>query len=258
MRRTAGEVPTTNLFSTAAVRPRASGATGPVPGAPVTGGLPAGGYGATERTAEIPVVRASGTRSPVELADGTVWYPGVSRRLPAPFLVRLGVWLLFFLLLLGLAGLAVERYHPGWLSFLRYTAASGPTIDGGGSPTGTGGSAGAGQGSAATGNGTGSGLRLVSSGATSSTYAVPASSYKVVLTLTHATWVRIASPAGSTHYVVAQTYQGSASPLTVPLQGSSDVYLGAATTSLAVVVNGRTVGAVQAPAVGHDYRFVPS
>ncbi len=213
---------------------------------------------ATERTAEIPVVDGPGNRSrhPVELADGTVWYPGVSRRLPAPFLVRLGVWLLFFVLLLGLGGLAVERYHPDWLSFLRRTAPSGPQQ----SAIGASGTSGGGTtGTRAAGRTSGTGaLSLVSSSTTTTTYAVPTSSYRLVVTFPHAAWIEIASPAGSTHYLVAQTYQPSASPVRVRVSGTADVDLGAATTSIAVVSNGRTLGAVDSPSVGHTYRFAPS
>lgn len=266
MRRTAsetaaGETVATDLLVTQALRSQAAGMTSRGRGTTSVSGAAAvaGALGATEATAEIPVVRVSGARSrpPVELEDGTVWYPGVSRRLPAPFLLRLLVWLLFFAVLLGLAGLAVERWHPGWLSFLRQTTAGAPAqaaLPGSGGSSSPGGQKG-GAGSAGSGAG---GLRLVSSNASTSTYSVPAASYHLVVSFPHRTWVRIASPAGSTHYVVAQTYPGSASPLRVSISGSADVYLGASTTSIAVVAGGHTLGTVKAPAVGHYYRFQPA
>lgn len=254
MRRRGGDAATTNVLARPLVPPVAAGrSTGAV-------GMAPGAFEASERTAEIPVVTgATGrARPPVQLEDGTVWYPGVSRRLPAPFLVRLVVWLLFFLLLLGLGGLAVVRWHPGWLSFVQATVPSGPsTIALGG---GSGGQSPTGNRSGSNGGSTGgaSGLHLVSSGANASTYAVPTSSYQVVVTFPNRAWVRIASPAGSTHYVVAETYPSSASPVHVPISGSADVYLGAATTSIAIVAQGHTVGTIATPAVGHDYVFQPA
>lgn len=209
----------------------------------------------TETTAEIPVVRASGTKSrpPVELEDGTLWYPGVSKRLPAPFGLRLAVWLLFFLLLVGLAGLAVEHYHPDWLSILRKTGpgtvATRAVRNGGGGQTGT---------TAATPAAGGGGLQLVRTGSSSTTYAVSARSYSIVIRFDHACWTRIASPAGSSHYLLQRTLQASESPKTVRVRGSSSVYLGAATKRITIVSAGHTLGVVQTPRVGQNYDFVPA
>ena len=254
MRRRVADAAPTDVLARPLVPPVAAGrSTGAV-------GMVTGGLAAVERTAEIPVVTgATGRqRPPVQLEDGTVWYPGVSRRLPAPFVVRLVVWLLFFVLLLGLGGLAVVRWHPDWLSFVQATVPSGPSTSALGGATGGHTSPGSGgNGSAANGAG-GSGLQLVSSSANSSTYAVPVSSYQVVVTFPNRAWVRIASPAGSTHDVVAETYPASASPVHVAISGSADVYLGASTTSIAIVARGRTVGTIASPAVGHDYLFQPA
>lgn len=217
--------------------------------------------GSTERTAEIPVVRPDGRRPqpPVELADGTLWYPGVSRRLPAPFSLRLVVWLLFFFLLVGLAGLVVQHYHPSWLSFLRRAAPSSTTSAAAGTKTGAGSSSSTG-GSVATGGSTGAATGFHRSGANakSTTYAVPASSYSIVLRFTHPVWVEITSPIGSSNHVVEQVLATSDSPKVVRVHGSATVYLGASTTSLSIVAHGHTLGVVRTPDVGHDYDFRPS
>ena len=209
-----------------------------------------GDVSSTERTAEIPVVRGPGPlpRPPVELPDGTLWYPGVSRRLPAPFGVRLAVWLLFFVLLVGLAGLAVQRYHPGWLSFLRHTGAAAPAVSGTTGPT------------TATGAVAGSkgGFRLESTTSAGLNYAVPAPSYSIVITFSHPCWTTVASPAGSSSYLVEQTLTASDSPKVVPVQGSATVNLGAAATSIAVVSGNRTLGTVKAPRTGTNYNFLPA
>lgn len=213
----------------------------------------------TERTAEIPVVSAggragggTGVRQPVELADGTVWYPGVSRRMPAPFPLRLGVWLLFLVLVLGLAGLAVQRYHPDWISFLRRTgpaAARGHHAGSGNPATATAGHHGA--------TGAAGRLRVRSTTGSATTYVVPASSFRIVLRFPHPDWVRVTSPVGSSHDLVSQTLPASASPKTLRVHGSASVFLGAATTSIAIVSGGHRLGVVHSPQVGRNYDFVP-
>jgi hypothetical protein len=70
-------------------------------------------------TAEIPAVRA-GPSYGVLLPDGSVWYPGSRKRLPAPFIVRVVVWILAFAVFLGAAGDFVIRYHPSWVGSLRH------------------------------------------------------------------------------------------------------------------------------------------
>lgn len=248
-RQTTGESRTTNVLmraGTSRTRPSAVAPAGPSATSPAA---PVG----TEDTAEIPVVRATGTRSrpPVELEDGTLWYPGVSRRLPAPFALRLAVWLLFFLLVVGLAGLAVERYHPDWLSIVRNTgpAAAATSPVGGGGPAAQ---------TTSTGAPAVGGLRLERTTSSASTYAVGASSFTIKLTFDHACWTRIAEPAGSSHYLVEGTLQASDSPKVVKVTTSASVYLGASTKSITIASSGHTLGVVQTPRVGHSYEFVPA
>jgi hypothetical protein len=86
---------------------------------------------ATVITAEIPAVRA-GPSYGVLLPDGTVWYPGSRKRLPAPLILRVAVWVLAFAVFLGATGDFVVRYHPSWVAVLRHivpaqSAAAGST-----------------------------------------------------------------------------------------------------------------------------------
>ncbi len=74
---------------------------------------------ATVVTAEIPAVRA-GPNYGVLLPDGTVWYPGSKKRLPAPLILRAVVWVLAFAVFLGAAGDFVIHYHPSWVAALRH------------------------------------------------------------------------------------------------------------------------------------------
>lgn len=81
----------------------------------------------TNITAEIPAVSA-GPSYGVLLPDGTVWYPGSAKRLPAPLLLRVVVWLLALAVLLaGLGDLAI-RYQPSWANPFRRVATTGSTI----------------------------------------------------------------------------------------------------------------------------------
>lgn len=73
-------------------------------------------------TAEIPAVSPVGPTYGVLLPDGSVWYPGSRKRLPAPLLLRIVVWVLAFATLLAGAGDFIVRYHPSWLSAIRRTA----------------------------------------------------------------------------------------------------------------------------------------
>ncbi|MHB8246144.1 MAG: hypothetical protein ACYDGN_12480 [Acidimicrobiales bacterium] len=70
-------------------------------------------------TAEIPAVSA-GRNYGVLLPDGTIWYPGSKKRLPAPLLLRIVVWALAFLVLIAAVGDFIVRTHPAWVDPLRH------------------------------------------------------------------------------------------------------------------------------------------
>lgn len=224
-----------------------------------------------ETTAEIPAVSTSG-RAPavgtparanwaegtvreqnvsVVLPDGSLWYPGTPKREPAPFVLRLVVWLLFFVLLLGAAGLAVEHVHPNWLAFARNDSSGAVVLPGtGGTPSGN---AGAASGSTVSG-----GFHLIRNSKSGATYATGAQHYSLVITFTHPVWTVVASPAGSKNFLLEQTLQPNASPKRVLIDGTASVQLSAATTSIGVIVNNKTVGSVADPAVGSTYIFRPT
>jgi hypothetical protein len=76
------------------------------------------GLEATAVTAEIPVTTpVSAARQGPRFAQDRDYEP--ADLLPAPVGLRLLVWILFFVFLVALVALAVEHYHPDWLSFLR-------------------------------------------------------------------------------------------------------------------------------------------
>ncbi|MDA8292367.1 MAG: hypothetical protein M0Z33_11925 [Actinomycetota bacterium] len=215
-------------------------------GAPSTG--PSAGVEATI-TAEIPVVSGGRHRRPARGSDE--WY--ASRRRSAPYAVRLVVWLLFFVLLVALAGRAVEHYHPAWLDFLRNTTR---TSSGTASTGGEKGHRTASRPSSSTLAPTG--FRLLSSGAHGATYSVPSPRYSVVVTTSTPSWTEVATPAGSTTYRYAETVLPGASPKAFAVTGSSTVVLAHTVTSIGVEIGGRTVGTISTPRVGYPYSFRPA
>jgi hypothetical protein len=189
-------------------------------------------------TAEIPAVPERPGYG-VLLSDGTVWYPGSKRRLPAPVPLRVLNWLLFFLLVLAGAGLAAERLHPQWFSVLRNSVgASSPTSFGAAAPT-----AGAHRADHRP-----AGLRLLSVSPAGSSYAVElgsSSSYELAFSTTAPCWVDVESlPAGNALF--AETLPGRHLQY-LPVSGPVSVEFGATGTTLAVEVGGRYLGSITSP-----------
>jgi hypothetical protein len=87
-------------------------------------------------TAEIPAVRA-GPSYGVLLPDGSVWYPGSRKRLPAPLILRVVVWVLAFAVFFAAAGDFIIRYHPSWVAPLRHIVSTQPSATSGGRTTST-------------------------------------------------------------------------------------------------------------------------
>lgn len=69
-------------------------------------------------TAEIPAVPV-GPKYGVLMPDGTIWYPGNRKKLPAPLLLRVLVWALAFLVILAAVGDFIVHTHPAWVNPLR-------------------------------------------------------------------------------------------------------------------------------------------
>jgi hypothetical protein len=199
-------------------------------------------------TAEIQPVAPSRPRrisSPYEHA-----FEEPERREPAPMGLQILVWLLFVVFVIGLVGLAVEHFHPSWITFLRHTipAKNAPARHHhSASSTSTT--------SHSTNNGT---LTLTSSTAKGATYSVPTSSaYTLVVSVPNRCYIDVVSPPGSKNYVFFGTIDTQQSPKSIQVTGSSALLLGARTTSVAVDVAGKQVGKIT-PQVGYTYTFVPT
>ena len=211
-----------------------------------------------ETTAEIPAVRpraawaaatAHERAQHVVLPDGSLWYPGSDKRLPAPFGLRLFVWVLVFLVIVTGAGLAVERVHPSWLDALRNSPSGAVVVSG---------SSGAASPGTTNSSAVSGGFRLLSNSATGATYATGARTYSIVIRFSQRVWTVVTSPAHSHTYLIEQVLAPAASPKQVLINGTASVTLSAATQSISVVVNGKTVGTIASPQVEHTYSFRPS
>ncbi len=199
-------------------------------------------------TAEIQPVASSRPRripTPHEHA-----YDEPDRHAPAPMGLQIAVWLLFVVFVVGLVGLAVEHFHPSWVSFLRNTATTSNGHHHGAAsnsktspPSSTHSSA----------------LTAQSSTPTGATYLVPSSStYTLVVSVPNRCYIDVASPPNSKNYVFASTIDASQSPKSITVHGSSSLELGAQTTSIAVEVSGKQVGVISTPRAGYIYTFIPS
>jgi len=186
-------------------------------------------------TAEIPAVMVSAGRRDDYSDPG--WYK--ERRRTAPYGLRVVVWLLFFILILGLAVIAIERYHPTWLNFARNTATkSHPAALSSPSTTTP---------AAATPTTLPSDFRELSHTATGAVYSVPAGAYVLIVTTQNPVWTTVNVPPGSKHLVFGETITPKMSPMSVAVSASSSVSFSAQAASVAVKSGGKVVGTITAP-----------
>ncbi len=184
-------------------------------------------------TAEIPAVPVAKSYG-VLLPDGSIWYPGSKRKLPAPLFLRLIVWTLAFLVAIGLGGLLVMHFHPSWVDPLRRTAASGTAPSSGPGPGGAG---------TAPANAL---MQQTSATPTGVTYSVPTSAttpYLITITTHEPCYVVvIAEPSGQ--QLLNATLPASFSK-GVYVTGKATVHVAAGGASLTVrIAGGKTVGTV--------------
>jgi hypothetical protein len=199
-------------------------------------------------TAEIQLVASSRPRRIPTAHEHA--YEEPERRVPAPMGLQIAVWLLFVVFVVGLVGLAVEHFHPSWVSFLRNTATTSNGHHHGAASNSTPSTSSSTHSSA---------LTAESTTATGATYLVPsASTYTLVVSVPNRCYIDVASPPNSKNFVFASTIDASQSPKSITVHGSSSLELGAQTTSVAVEVSGKQVGVISTPRPGYIYTFIPS
>lgn len=190
----------------------------------------------TAVTAEIPAVPVAPSYG-VLLPDGSVWYPGSKRKLPAPLALRVTVWALAFLVAIGAAFLLVEHYHPSWLDPVRRTA--GAVNSGGPSPIGPAPTVTTARKTAKVSDV----LRTTSQTATGTTFALSGPAYSLAITTSARCYVVVHSLA--TNVDLLNNTLAAGTTKIVRVTGSSTLYVAAGGASLSVIdSHGKTIGKV--------------
>ncbi|MHB1989119.1 MAG: hypothetical protein ACYCSF_14280 [Acidimicrobiales bacterium] len=200
-------------------------------------------------TAEIPAVPA-GASYGVLLPDGTIWYPGSERRLPAPLVLRIVVWALAFLVLLTAAGDFVIHNHPAWVDPLRrmVPAAGGtPSVTTPTTPAHRSGHPGTALGSSAVHQTSPppSGLPQYTTAYT----ITGTSTYQLAVKATAVTWVQAYKLANGAD-VGAPLFAGDVQPgqtETISAKGPVDLEVSAGGATVSVLSGGKQVGALATP-----------
>ena len=208
------------------------------------GGAAADARGGTAITAEIPAVPVAPAYG-VLLPDGSIWYPGSKRKLPAPPFLRVTVWTLAFLVAVGGAGLIVEHYHPSWMDPVRHIV-------------GTPGQPGAPGGTGTTRPASGSNvMEQTSHTANSVTYSVPGIPYVLEIKTTRRCYVVVKSLTDQLDLFASTISADVTQSVFVP-SGSTALEAYAGGASLSVSFHSKQVGTIDALLYAVSYNFNPS
>ncbi len=200
--------------------------------------------GGTAITAEIPAVPVAPAYG-VLLPDGSIWYPGSKRKLPAPTLLRVIVWTLAFLVAIGGAGLIVEHYHPSWVDPLRHVVGT-PGLVNPGTTTETTRPAPISK-----------VMQQTSQTTNSVTYSLPGTPYVLAVKTTQRCYVVVKALASRTDLFAATIGAGETQSVLVP-SGPSTLEAFAGGASLSVAFQGRQVGTVAVLRFAVTYIFNPT
>jgi len=186
----------------------------------------------------------------VLLPDGSIWYPGSKRKLPAPTFLRVTVWTLAFLVAIAGAGLIVEHYHPSWMDPIRHVVTTpGQTgnsrTHGGGTSTSVPGGSGSNK------------MRQTSATSSSVTYSLPGAPYQLAIKTTHRCYVVVKSLASGFDLFASTISAGATQSVLVP-GGAATVEAFAAGSSLAVSFHGHQVGTISELRYAIAYNFNPT
>ncbi len=220
-------------------------------------GVSTGGYMAetstsTVVTAQIPTVPPAHHYG-VLLPDGSVWYPGSNKRLPAPLALRVLVWALAFLVILAAAGDFIIRDHPAWVDPLRHMVpAAAGTLS-----LSTGSDAGRHHRSGAVGPTASASLSVTKlspqpSGlpAYTTAYSVSGtSSYQIVVKVIQTTWVtayHLSNGADTGTPIYASDVQPGR-PATIQASGAIDLETAASGATVTVMSGHKQLGTLAAP-----------
>ncbi|HVC70996.1 MAG TPA: RodZ domain-containing protein [Acidimicrobiales bacterium] len=194
------------------------------------------------QTAQVPQVAGASagrpTLPPGLRFDSTDAIPVTTRpmapdRRQASTGLRVTVWTLVLLLLVGVTGLSIDHWRPAWLAKI-HLVASGPKASGHSHPTG----------------GTRSVGPIVTSspsGPRAATVTVRSPAFQVVVATQGPCWIQVTSPASATP-VFSSTVPAGTTKIFTSSQGQLSLELGASRVLVAVQILGKTVpGWVLAP-----------
>ena len=201
--------------------------------------------GGTAITAEIPAVPVAPAYG-VLLPDGSIWYPGSKRKLPAPTLLRVTVWTLAFLVAIGGAGLIVEHYHPSWMDPLRHVVGTPGQLATPSTTTETTRPASSSK-----------EMKQTSQTANSVTYSVPGSPYVLAIKTTQRCYVRVESLTSRADLFNATISADVTQSVLVP-SGPTTLEAFAGGASLSVSFLGKPVGTVAVLRFAFTYNFNPT
>jgi hypothetical protein len=208
------------------------------------GGAAIDARGGTAVTAEIPAVPVAPAYG-VLLPDGSIWYPGSKRKLPAPPFLRVTVWTLAFLVAVGGAGLIVEHYHQSWMDPVRHIVGT-P-----GQPAGT-------DGTGTTRPASGSNeMKETSHTANSVTYSVPGIPYVLEIKTTRRCYVVVKSLTNQLD-LFASTISADVTQSVLVPSGSTALEAYAGGASLSVSFHDKQVGTIGVLRYAVSYNFNPS
>ena len=192
-------------------------------------------------TAQLPVVRARlATNGRREL----VRRPEINtrprrQRASAPLALRISVTALLFVMLASASGVVAQRVRPTWFTSIeRYIRPGAPVVSA--------------QHAQLLDHAV-----LISSTPTAVTYAVPATSYSIVVTVDNLCWLIVNSPARSPKPFRETTLTPTESPYSIPIHGSSSIMVAARTRSITITEGRMVIALIKSPHAGTVYLFIP-
>jgi len=203
--------------------------------------------GATAITAEIPAVPVAPAYG-VLLPDGSIWYPGSRRKLPAPAFLRVTVWTLAVLVAIGGATLVLEHFQPSWFNPIRHVVGQ-PGLLAGTNP-------GSGTSTSTTIHPVSDKMQQTSAGPNTVTYSVPGAPYVLTIKTTQRCYIQVKSLVSSTSLFSQTIGAGLSQSITVPA-GSATLEAFAGGSSLSVSVGATRVGTLAKLGYAVIYRFNP-
>ncbi|MGH9298241.1 MAG: hypothetical protein ACRDZP_09765, partial [Acidimicrobiales bacterium] len=188
----------------------------------------------------------------VLLHDGSIWYPGSRKKLPAPLLLRIFVWALAFLVILAAAADFIVHTHPSWVDPMRRSVAVSQWVS-----NTRGGGAAVSHTATSSPPASSSSIPAVHETypqpagipAATTAYSLPAlTSYEIVVKSSGVAWVT-AYPLTSGQDQSPALFQGvlqAGQTETINAKGPADLFIAASGTTVSIVSNGKQVGTLGA------------